>query len=41
MPELLFYLDDSLEYIDKIEKSLKKGENPIENPELLPRRKKA
>lgn len=40
MPELSFYLDDSLEYIDGIEKSLKKGENPIKNPELLPKRKK-
>ena len=41
MPELHFYLDDSLEYIDGIERSLKKGENPIENPDLLPRRKKS
>jgi ribosome-binding factor A len=41
MPELHFYLDDSLEYIDRIEHSLKKGENPIENPDLLPRRKKS
>lgn len=41
MPELIFYLDDSLEYIEKIEKSLKKGDDPIENPDLLPRRKKA
>ncbi|TDQ32841.1 30S ribosome-binding factor RbfA [Zeaxanthinibacter enoshimensis] len=40
-PELLFFLDDSLEYIDRIEKSLKKGDNPIENPDLLPRRKKS
>jgi ribosome-binding factor A len=40
MPELSFYLDDSLEYIDGIEKSLKKGDNPIENPDLLPKRKK-
>lgn len=40
IPELSFYLDDSLEYIDNIEKSLKGDENPIENPELLPKRKK-
>ncbi len=40
MPELSFYLDDSLEYIDGIERSLKKGENPIENRDLLPKRKK-
>jgi ribosome-binding factor A len=41
IPQLSFYLDDSLEYIDGIEQSLKKGENPIEQPELLPRRKKS
>ena len=41
VPELLFYLDDSLDYIEKIEKSLKGEENPIENRDLLPRRKKS
>ena len=41
MPNLEFFVDDSLEYIDKIEKSLKGEENPIENPELLDRRKKS
>lgn len=41
VPELNFYIDDSLEYIDKIEKSLKKGDNPIENPDLLDKRKKS
>lgn len=41
MPELTFYLDDSLEYIDNIEKSLEGGDNPIENRDLLPRRKKS
>ena len=41
MPELVFYLDDSLDYIENIEKSLEEGEDPIENPELLPRRKKS
>ncbi len=40
MPELSFYVDDSLEYIDNIEKSLKGGENPIEDPSLLIKRKK-
>lgn len=41
VPELNFFLDDSLDYIEKIEKSLEQGEDPIENPELLPRRKKS
>ena len=40
MPELLFFLDDSLEYIDQIEQALKKPESPIENPDLLDKRKK-
>jgi len=41
MPQLIFYIDDSLEYIDQINKSLKRTENPIENPDLLEKRKKA
>ncbi len=41
MPELLFFIDDSLEYIDGIDKSLKGEENPIENPDLLEKRKKS
>ena len=41
MPELLFYGDDTLDYIEEIDKSLKgEDENPIKNPEVLPRRKK-
>ncbi len=40
VPELLFFLDDSLEYIEGIEQSLKGAENPIENRDLLPKRKK-
>jgi len=40
MPELQFYIDDSLEYIDGINRSLKGGDNPIENPSLLEKRKK-
>ncbi len=41
MPELTFYGDDSLDYIEEIDKSLK-GEsiNPIEEPSILPKRKK-
>ena len=41
MPELSFFLDDSLEYLSQIEHSLKGEENPIENPELLIKRKKS
>jgi len=41
VPELAFFHDDSLDYIEKIDHSLKKGENPIENPDLLPKRKKS
>ena len=35
-----YYIDDSLEYIDNIDKALKGTENPVENPDLLERRKK-
>ena len=41
VPELIFFLDDSLDYIDKIEKSLKGEENPIDNRDLLDKRKKS
>ncbi len=41
MPHLDFYIDDSLEYIDNIERSLKGEDNPIENPDLLGKRKKS
>ncbi len=41
MPELLFFGDDSLDYIEEIDKSLNGGdEDPIKNPEILPRRQK-
>jgi len=41
MPELLFFGDDSLDYIEELDKSLQgEDENPIENPEILPRRQK-
>lgn len=40
VPELSFFLDDSLNYIENIEKSLKGDENPIENRDLLEKRKK-
>ena len=41
MPNLEFFIDDSLDYIDNIEKSLKGDNNPIENPDLLGKRKKS
>lgn len=41
MPELEFFIDDSLEYIDNIERSLKGLDDPIENPDLLDKRKKS
>ena len=41
MPELLFFGDDSLDYIEEIDKSLRgEDENPIKDPSILPRRKK-
>jgi len=40
VPELQFYIDDSLDYIENIEKSLKGDENPVENRDLLDKRKK-
>jgi len=41
MPELLFFGDDTLDYNEEIDNSLKgKDENPILNPETLPRRQK-
>ncbi|MRT15401.1 30S ribosome-binding factor RbfA [Vitellibacter sp. q18] len=41
MPDLFFYNDDSLEYIERIDKAVKGEENPLKNPELLPKRKKS
>mgnify|MGYP000097231947 FL=1 len=40
MPQLSFYIDDSLEYIDKIDRSLKGLDNPLNDPDLLEKRKK-
>ena len=40
MPELQFFVDDSLEYIDQIERSLKGLDDPLNNPDLLDKRKK-
>lgn len=41
MPQLEFFIDDSLEYIDGIERSLKGNENPLDDPNLLEKRKKS
>ena len=41
MPELSFFGDDSLDYIEEIDKSLRgEDENPIQNPDVLPKRQK-
>ena len=41
VPNLIFYIDDSLDYLEKIDKALSGEENPIENPNLLEKRKKS
>lgn len=41
MPELQFYIDDSLEYMEGIDRSLKGIDNPIQDPSLLEKRKKS
>ena len=41
VPNLIFYIDDSLDYIEKIDTALKGEENPVSNPELLEKRKKS
>lgn len=41
MPQLEFFIDDSLEYIDRIERSLEGDDDPINNPDLLGKRKKS
>ena len=39
VPSLIFYIDDSLDYIEKIDKALSGEENPIENRDLLEKRR--
>lgn len=41
VPNLTFYIDDSLDYIESIDNALKGNENPITNPDLLEKRKKS
>jgi ribosome-binding factor A len=40
VPNLAFFIDDSLDYIEKIDSALSGKENPIENRDLLEKRKK-
>ncbi|MAD97840.1 MAG: ribosome-binding factor A [Flavobacteriaceae bacterium] len=41
MPELAFFSDDSLDYIEGIDNALQgKTDNPIKNPDILPKRQK-
>ncbi|GIZ07942.1 30S ribosome-binding factor RbfA [Flavobacterium sp. UMI-01] len=39
VPNLVFFIDDSLDYIEKIDNALKNKENPIENRDLLDKRR--
>jgi len=39
VPNLVFFIDDSLDYIEKIDNALKKQENPIDNRDLLDKRR--
>jgi len=41
VPNLVFFIDDSLDYIEKIDKALSNRENPIENRDLLEKRRKS
>lgn len=40
MPELSFFNDDSIEYINDLEQAFKGNNDPIKNPDLLDKRKK-
>jgi len=39
VPNLVFFIDDSLDYIEKIDNALSNKDNPIENRELLDKRR--
>lgn len=41
MPDLAFYLDDSLEYIEGIDNAIQGKTDPIKDPDLLGKRKKS
>ena len=40
MPKFWFYIDDSLDYVDGIEKAFKQLDNPIKDAKDLPKRQK-
>lgn len=40
MPEISFFNDDTLEYIEQLDKAVKGEDNPLENEDLLKKRKK-
>lgn len=40
VPNLVFYIDDSIDKMEALDKELSGANNPITNPELLPKRKK-
>ena len=40
VPNLSFHIDDSLDYIEKIDNALSQKENPIEDRSLLEKRRK-
>jgi len=40
MPELTFYNDDTLEYIEQLDNAVKGESNPIKDQDLLKQRKK-
>lgn len=40
VPNLVFFIDDSLDYIEKIDNALFSKENPIDNRDLLEKRRK-
>ena len=39
MPELMFYIDDSLDYIEYIDKALRGEDDPIKNEQKSPKKK--
>ncbi len=40
MPEMMFYVDDSLDYIESIDKALKGKDNPIKDSQQTGKKKK-